>query len=234
MKINHSQLKKTILVVAAHPDDEVLGCGGTISELSKKNTVHTLFMTNGISARNYKNDKIKNDEIKKRRKAAEKSCKILGSEVPIFLDFPDNAMDTFSILEITKKIENVFRKINPEIVFTHKNSDLNIDHQLTNRAVMTAARPLKKSSIKQVLFFEILSSSEWNFTGNNNLNHDLNWFEDISETIKTKIRAIKVYDSELKKWPHPRSIEGITTLAKNRGSTVGYYYAESFTLGYKR
>ena len=227
-------MKKQILVVAAHPDDEVLGCGGTISKFSKKYSVNTVFMTNGVSARNYKNKKIESNLIKKRKQAAEKSCKILGSKKPIFFDFPDNSMDSIPILEIIKKIEKVINKLKPEIIFTHKNSDLNIDHQLTNKAVMTAARPIKKSSVKQILFFEILSSSEWNLVGKNDQNENLNWFEDISKTIKIKLKAIKVYKQELKKWPHPRSVEGIISLAKNRGGTVGYFYAESFILGYKR
>ena len=225
--------KKVALVVAAHPDDEVLGCGGMIAKLSKKNVkVNILIISDGISSRKIsKSEFVK--EIKNRRAACKKACKILGAQMPIFYDLPDNQLDSVPLLKIIKIVDNVILKHKPETVLTHSNDDLNIDHQIVNKAVVTACRPQKNSSVKTLLFFEIPSSTEWQI----NRKKDFfapNWYEDISKTIKFKLKALKAYQVELRKWPHPRSIRGIKALAEWRGATAGYKAAEAFVLGRKK
>ena len=217
--------KGKILIIAAHPDDEILGCGGTISKLKDTNDINVLFMTDGVSARG-KNKK----EIIKRKKACINLFKYLNLPRPIFFNFPDNEMDKISLLKITKKIEGKIKIYKPDTIFTHFENDLNIDHQITSKAVVTACRPIKNHTVKSIIFFEILSSTEWNISIKNK-SFKPNYFVDISKSIKFKLKALKHYKKEMRKWPHPRSIEGVKLLSKTRGSTVGLQNAEAFILG---
>ena len=219
---------KKILVVASHPDDEILGCGGTLYKLKKKGAkISVLFLSDGESSRKTVNTvKL----IQERKKQAKKAAKIIGIKNLIFGNFPDNSMDTVPILKIIQFIEKQIKAIKPDTIFTHFENDLNIDHQITNKAVATACRPLKNQSVKSILFFEILSSSEWDIS-NKNKNFKPNYFVDISKSLKFKIKALKCYKKEIKKWPHPRSIQGVNLLSKNRGSAVGFLNAEAFILG---
>ena len=223
---------KSVLVVAAHPDDEVLGCGGTIAKLSKKGfNVNLVFISDGVSSRKMsKKTLIK--QIAKRRKACLKASKILGTKKPTFYDLPDNALDTVPLLKIVKLISENIKKHKPSIVYTHTSDDLNIDHHIVNKAVVTACRPLKGSSVKTLLFFEIPSSTEWQITEKKKY-FSPNWFEDITKELNKKIRALKAYKEELRSWPHPRSIKGVKSLAEWRGATAGYNAAEGFLLGRK-
>ncbi|MDC0369937.1 PIG-L family deacetylase [Pelagibacteraceae bacterium] len=224
---------KTILVVAAHPDDDVLGCGGTLKKLSKKGSdINLIFLSDGVSSRKMTNKKFL-QEISRRKKACERACRILGSNKPIFYDLPDNSLDTVSFLKIVKLIKNHIDKIKPEIIFTHFHNDLNIDHSITNRAVVTACRPLKNNPVKILLFFEVPSSTEWQITGKKENLFNPNWFEDISLELNSKIKALKAYKSEIRKWPHPRSEKGVKALAQWRGATAGFKAAEAFILGRK-
>ena len=130
-----SSSSNKILVIAAHPDDEVLGCGGTLIKYSKMDyEIKIVFMTNGVSSRS----KIKKNEILKRKKAAIKACKILGANKPKFFNFKDNQMDSVPLLKIVKVIEKEIYLFKPSIIFTHFNGDLNIDHEITSRATLTA------------------------------------------------------------------------------------------------
>ena len=135
--------KKNILVFAAHPDDEVLGCGGTISKLSKNYNINVVFFTDGVGSRPLSKKKLL-IEIKKRKKSAYKAAKILGFKIIDFLNFPDNQLDSLPLLKITKIIEKFINQLKPMIVFTHREDDLNIDHQIISRALITATRPQKK------------------------------------------------------------------------------------------
>ena len=217
---------RRILIIVAHPDDEVLGCGGTIAKHSDLgDLVNVIFLADGVNSRS--------DagliELEIRKTNAKAACKILGVNHISFGQFPDNKLDTLPLIEIVKYIETALTEFNPDIIYTHSALDLNIDHQIVNRAVITATRPQGNSSIKTILSFEILSSTEWFFS-------ELmpafkpNWFEDISKTLDRKIEAIEVYRGELRDWPHPRSIQGIRHLAGFRGATVGVAAAESFML----
>jgi len=219
---------KKVLVVAAHPDDEILGCGGTmIRHVDEGDEVHVVFMADGVTSRSSKETLL--DEINKRKKSAIEACKIVGTQKPIFLGLLDNQMDTYSILKVTQKLESVINDIKPKIVYTHHNKDLNIDHQLTHQVVMTACRPQPDYFVSEIYRFEVPSSTGWNSSTTENI-FIPNTFIDIGGVWEKKIDALRCYDSELRDFPHIRSYKGIEALAIYRGVSVGIEYAEAFNL----
>ena len=216
-------MSKIILVVAAHPDDEVLGCAGTIAKhVASGDIVHVIFMTNGVSSRNESN----HDAAMDRKIAAQKSSDILGVKSIQYFDFPDNKMDEVPLLNIVKLIENVIHDLNPRVIYTHHIGDLNIDHQIVHRAVVTSCRPLPGFCVKEVYAFEVLSSTEWQTPGH--MIFSPNVFVDISKQIKIKQDALACYAKEMHKAPHGRSAENSIRLASLRGNSVGVNYAEAF------
>ncbi len=218
---------KKVLIVAAHPDDEILGCGGAMALHSDKgDKVHVIFMTNGTTSRGAKNRLL--DEINQRKQSALDACNIVGAQHPIFLDFPDNQMDACSMLEITQRLEDVINRIEPEIIYTHHSKDLNIDHQLTHQAVMTACRPQPNNFVYEIYSFEVLSSTEWQTS--EYLPFIPNVYFDISNQIEKKCKALKFYDNEMRQSPHSRSIDNAIRLNALRGNSVGVDYAEAFIL----
>ena len=223
---------KSVLVVAAHPDDEVLGCGGTIAKLSSSGSnINILFLSNGEDSRKANKLKMKK-KILNRKKAAKLASKILGTKSPNFADLSDNQLDKYPLIKIIKIIEKNIKKYKPSVIYTHFKNDLNIDHQIVNRAVTTACRPQKNSSVKSLFFFEVPSSTEWRIDSKKKI-FNPNWFEDISKTKNKKLLALKAYKTELRKWPHPRSLKGVSALFTWRGATVGVDAAEAFMLGRK-
>lgn len=222
---HENQVTKKILVVAAHPDDEVLGCGGVIARhVAMGHDVHTVFMSNGVSSRTNASA----TDIEHRLKALKKAQCILGISSTVCFDFPDNQMDAVPLLAIVQKLEHTIEIIKPLIVYTHHHGDLNIDHRLTHQAVMTACRPVPGSSVREIYSFEIVSSTEW-ATSYSTLFMP-NVFVDITDHLKVKLAALEAYSSELRKIPHSRSIEHVATLAKHRGYCVGLEAAEGFML----
>ena len=221
---------KKILIVAAHPDDEVLGCGGTITKCVQLGSdVHVVFFTDGQSSR--QDDSIKiNELIASRKESAKLASKILGIKSLQFGSFPDNSMDSVPLISLAKYLEPLVEKIQPEIIFTHYWGDLNIDHRLVYDAVCIVSRPQSKCPIKIVLCFEIPSSTEWKFQ-QPVLSYSPNIFIDITQYFENKILALGCYQNEMRNSPHPRSIDGIEALARWRGSTIGVNFAESFILG---
>ncbi len=214
-------MKDKILIVAAHPDDEVLGCGGTIIKYTDMgNKVYVVYMSDGVTSRNEEND------IERRNAAAFSSCQILGVEPPKFLCLPDNKMDTVPFLDIVQLLEKVIDEIKPSIVYTHHSGDLNIDHRLTHDAVMTACRPIPGSCIREIFSFEVLSSTEWGVSNNNPFIPTK--FVDIGNTLERKMLALHAYNEEMREFPHSRSFESVKSLAKVRGSSVGIEMAECF------
>ena len=212
-----------ILIIAAHPDDEILGCGGTISKLKDNNFIEVLFMTNGVSSRG--KDK---KQILRRKKACLKLFKYLSLPAPTIFNFPDNEMDKVPLLKIVKKIENKIKSFKPDTIITHFSNCLNIDHRITFEAVTTACRPINRLSVKKILSFEIPSSTDWAlFKGKN---FQPNYFVDISKNLNAKINCIKFYKEELRKYPHSRSITAIKALASVRGVSCGVKYAEGYYL----
>jgi len=228
------------LVLVAHPDDEVLAMGGTIKKLSKvNNDIKILFLSTGIFARrssNYTNStnysvnetasELMNKQVKKLRINAKKAVKILGVKNVEFADFPDNEMDTVSNLEITKRIERVLQEYKPDTVFTHSQYDINVDHRAIYFATITATRPTKNPNVQTVISFEVPSSTEWYFPSK----FSPNIFVDISKELSFKLKAIRMYKHELRKYPHPRSIKAIDIIAKRWGTVSGYSAAEAFCL----
>ena len=218
-------MKKNILVIAAHPDDEILGCGGTINGLTKKNyNVYSLVLGSGIDSR-FKTIN------KKKKISLHQQCiranKILGVKKVFLENLKDNRLDNYDLLDIVKLIESYIEKIKPSIIFTHCNKDLNIDHQITFRASLTAARPMKNRIVKKFLCFETVSSTEWSF-GKFNGGFNPSVFFDIDESIKIKLKSLAIYRSEMRKFPHPRSLQNIKNLSMLRGSSIGCRFAEAF------
>lgn len=218
-------MSNNILVVAAHSDDEVLGCGGTIAKLANQgHKISVLFMTDGVSSRS---ETTKKSMIKKRKFNSERAADILGISKLTQLNFPDNRMDTIPLLQVTQAIEDEIVSFKPQTVFTHFLHDLNIDHSTVARATLTATRPSSKSTIKQVLGFEVNSSTEWSF---GSPNFTPNYFVNIYRTFHKKTAAMRAYKDEVRTPPHPRSIEGIEALASLRGNASGFQYAEAFQI----
>lgn len=223
-------MSSSILVLAAHPDDEILGCGGTIAKLSDQGaTVHVAFLADGVFSRE---DEViaQQEELQARRSAAQQACDILGVKSVSFDKFPDNRMDTVALLDITKAMEKLIAEHRPETIFTHHAGDVNIDHRCIHEAAVTACRPQSGSPVKRLLSFEVPSSTEWQLPGSAPA-FTPNWFVDISENLDIKLKALDVYATELRNWPHPRSARGIKHLAHWRGATVGVDAAEAFVLG---
>ena len=219
---------KSILVVAAHPDDEVLGCGGYIAnQVRSGGEVFVTFLSDGVTSRQ---GNLGLQEIESRRNAARLASKVLGVSEVSFGDYPDNKLDTAPLLEIIRTIETVVERVLPQTVLTHFGGDLNIDHRIVNQAVLTACRPAPKQGVKEVLFFEVPSSTEWQVPIEGEA-FTPTWFEDISETLEIKTKALTVYEHELREWPHPRSVKAVEHLAHWRGASCGVDAAEAFVLG---
>ena len=205
-----------ILVIAAHPDDEVLGCGGTMAwHASSGDEVHVLFVADGETSRGMK-------ALPNRNFMALAASKVLGTKPPQFLDFSDQRLDQLGLLDIVKLIEVHIFMIKPTIVYTHHAGDLNLDHRIVHQATLTACRPLPGSSINAIYAFEILSSTEWG-TG-----FAPNHFVDISETTEIKMHALECYTSEMRFHPHARSFASVVCLEKLRGAACGVDHAEAF------
>ena len=208
-----------IQVIAAHPDDEVLGCGATIAKYTKNgNEVQVVFLADGFSSRLNDNN---------RDAVAKQVAEILNCNQPIFLDFPDNQLDTIALLEIVKKIEKVVGDFQPNIIFTHHFGDLNIDHQITHKAVMTACRPQPNFCVKEIYSFETLSATHWQSSSMGNA-FIPNYFVNVNGFMSKKIEALQCYDNEMRAAPHARSYESVENLAKFRGGLAGIKVAEGF------
>jgi LmbE family N-acetylglucosaminyl deacetylase len=223
-------MPQSILILAAHPDDEVLGCGGTIAKFADTGAaIHVAFFADGVFSR-LGDQETQQEELSRRRTAARKACSILGVKSVSFGDFPDNSMDTVPLLRIAQAVETLVAETQPETVLTHHAGDLNIDHRRLHEAVATACRPQQGCPVKTLLSFEVPSSTEWQLPGSAAV-FAPNWFVDISATLNRKLDALEVYAAELRAWPHPRSKRGVEHLAHWRGATVGVDAAEAFILG---
>jgi LmbE family N-acetylglucosaminyl deacetylase len=226
-------MNNTIAVVVAHPDDEILGCGGTLSRFAKEgNDIHILILADGESSRETKGKKGEVNQIKIRNNAAVNACKKIGCASVIMKNLPDNRLDGVERLDIIQIIESFIHYHNPVILFTHHAGDVNIDHRVVHDSVIAAARPQPGFSVKEILFFEVPSSTEWRPQCPATAFHP-NVYIDITQTLHIKMDALNAYASELRPFPHPRSVEAIEALARWRGATVGVCAAEAFALGRK-
>jgi len=216
-----------ILIVAAHPDDEVLGCGGTIARFlgERKIEAATLILGEGVTSRDKNRDRDgRKEEIESLKRNIISANRILGVEKVFSFDFPDNRFDTVALIDIIKAIEEIKQIFMPDTIFTHFANDMNIDHAITSKAVLTATRPMSDEPVKEIYAFEVLSSTEWNFP----LTFSPDMFVDIGNNLEKKQEAMEVYNNELRQFPHPRSIEGIALNANNWGMKLGLSYCEAF------
>lgn len=213
-----------ILIIAPHPDDEVLGCGGTIKKHSQKgDEVYLCIVTKGYTP------DWSQEYMDKVERGLEESSKILGIKDTFFLGFPTAKLDTVPQKELNDSISKCLDKVKPEVLYIPFDGDASADHRLTFEAVMVAARPLLKSKIKKILCYEVLSETDFalSFSEKPFLP---NVYIDIFDTLDEKLKAMSCYKTELKNFPHPRSLEGIKILAEKRGGEVGIRSAEAFKL----
>lgn len=219
-----------ILVVAAHPDDEILGVGGTIARRVRQgDTAFALILGEGQTSRGEKRDLVDKETIRELHRDSESASKIIGYKNIYFSDLPDNRFDSVDLLDIIKQVEKYVNEIQPDIIYTHHAHDLNIDHRRTCEAVLTATRPIAGNPIKEIYEFETVSSTEWNF-GNKEGCFFPNVFIDVENVFHIKCDAMRQYKSELCEFPHPRSLKMLEYAAKRWGGIVGKNYAEAFEL----
>lgn len=222
--------KESVLIIAAHPDDEMLGCGGSIARHKKEgDTVCVLIMADGVGSRNHTESKVAENRAE-RKCFAQKANSLLGVDELVMLSYPDNRMDSVALLDIVQDIERQLCRSQPSIIYTHSSTDVNIDHRRVHEAVLAASRPQPGNSIRQLLFFETPSSTEWRPPASQNA-FAPNWFVDISDFLELKLKALEEYLPELRDFPHPRSLAAVEYLARWRGACVGLAAAEAFELG---
>jgi len=218
-----------VLIVAAHPDDEVLGCGGVAARYAANGQrVNILILAEGATAR----DKVRSGggmsaEVMALRDAAGAAAKVLGAKPPQFVGLPDNRMDTVPMLEVAKYVEEAVERIRPALIYTHHGGDLNIDHRITHQAVITACRSLPDSCVDAVYAFETLSSTEWSSNGTGPGFRPTR-FVAIGDVLDQKLLALKCYETEMRDFPHARSMKAVEAQAALRGAEAGVTAAEAF------
>ncbi|MES1042189.1 MULTISPECIES: PIG-L deacetylase family protein [Peribacillus] len=212
-------MSMNVLVIAAHPDDEILGSGGTIKKLIN----HGYKVITVIAAKGRK------EEEQHIQPLMQQANKHLGVDEVLFLEFPNLLLETIPLHKIAKAIEALLDKYEPSLIFTHHYGDTNKDHQILFQAVITAARPLPGKPPIEILCFETVSSSEWS-QHTNDKEFKPNYFVDITDTIDDKLQSLHHYDIEMRPFPHPRSYDGVEYLARVRGMTVGVEFAEAFEI----
>jgi LmbE family N-acetylglucosaminyl deacetylase len=216
-------MTQRILALVAHPDDEVLGAGGTLARhAAEGDDVHIAFLTDGVAARGENKAAAERRAMASRRAAA-----ILGAQEPRFLGFPDNRVDRVDLLDVVQAIERVVVESEPSVIYTHHSGDLNIDHVICHRALLTACRPMPGSDVRAIYAMEVPSNTEWAAPSASNVFLPSR-FVDISAVQNTKRRALEAYSEEMRPFPHPRSIDALEALAKWRGAAVGLPAAEAF------
>ncbi|MBM3944634.1 MAG: PIG-L family deacetylase [SAR202 cluster bacterium] len=221
-----------ILVISAHPGDEVLGCGGTLAlHVEKGDQVRITTLGDGWTSRLKSLEKgreaIDLSVLEEQNRA---TLRVLGVSHVEFFRFPDNRFDTVPLLDIVKCVEKVKQDYRPDVVYTNSSTGLSVDQQLTCRAVLTAFRPMPHDNHATLYAYEVLASTDWNVQGSSQQSFAPNTFVNIEKTLSRKLDAFKVMDSEVRKWPHARSFESVKNLAKARGATVGFPAAEAFML----
>lgn len=218
-----------ILVIAAHPDDELLGVGGTIRRLvDEGKEAHAVILAEGITSRSKKRDEADRNELLELRKDAKKASEIVGYSSIDFCGFPDNRMDEVDLLDVIKVVSKYVELYKPDTIFTHHHGDLNIDHRITCEAVLTACRPVGDYCVKRIYAFETPSSTEWNYMYTEPFSPNV-YFE-VTNTFNAKVEGMACYRSERTDYPHPRSADALRSLGMVRGTNSGFRMAEAFIL----
>lgn len=213
-----------VLVVASHPDDEVLGCGGTIGRhIAHGDSVFVCIVAEGGTVSYSEN------LSKVLKESAGRSSNILGVEEVISLDFPEQKLECIPIIDITQSLERVMAKIRPQVLYTHHRGDLNRDHRVVFEATMVAARPLVESPIRRILSYEIPSSTGWMGAFMEDAFMP-NVYVNVEATFGKKLEALQQYKTEMRDYPHPRSKEALEIIARHRGIESGLELAEAFML----
>jgi LmbE family N-acetylglucosaminyl deacetylase len=222
--------ERRILVVAAHPDDDILGCGGTIRRRAREGAeVRILILGEGITSRYDRRTDAPGEALRALHATAAKAGRVIGAQSVEVSDLPDNRFDSVPLLEIVKRVEDAVGRFRPDTIYTHHEGDLNVDHERTARAVLTAARPQKGNTIQRIYAFEVPSSTEWRGP---RAEHAFlpSRYVGIRTTLAAKLSALKYYRSEMRPFPHPRSPSGIRALAAKRGMEAGLPLAEAFVV----
>lgn len=220
---------KNILVFAAHPDDELLGVGGTVRRFVNEGaTARAVIMAEGLTSRRDSRNDTDCSELLALQEDARRAAAEVGYTGIDFCGLPDNRMDSLDLLDIIKTVSNFVEKYKPDTIFTHHHGDLNIDHRLTCEAVLTACRPVGNYCVKWIYAFETPSSTEWNYCYAEPFKPNV--YVDVSDTMEAKIHGMACYGTESAEYPHPRSAEALRALGRYRGSNVGLQLAEAFVL----
>ncbi|HLM79595.1 MAG TPA: PIG-L deacetylase family protein [Terriglobales bacterium] len=220
----------SVLVVAAHPDDEILGCGGTMTRLVREgHEVRIAILAEGMSSRYAHREDADQQQLQHLHARARQAADKVGAKELVLCKLPDNRLDTVPLLDVVKTVEDLVARFRPGIIYTHHPGDLNVDHGVVHRAVLTATRPMSGQCVRDVYAFEVPSSTEWAFQRIEPPFRP-NVFVDIADSLETKIAALGCYDTEARKFPHPRSPEALRAIATRWGSVVGLQAAEAFEL----
>ena len=223
-------MMSNILVVAAHPDDELLGVGGTIRRhADNRDVVDCVILGEGMTSRTQKREEWDKSTLDGLKNQTLKAAEIIGYRDVYFSGLPDNRFDSVDLLDIIKEVDRHIQSLKPQIIYTHHYGDLNVDHRRTFEAVITATRPIAEYCVKEIYCFETPSSTEWNFKDGDNV-FKPNVFIGIDDTINAKLRSMECYESEVRDYPHPRSIKALEVIAARWGTVVGKNYAEAFEL----
>lgn len=217
-----------VLVVAAHPDDELLGCGGTAARLAREgHSIYMAILGEGISSRHSRREEADTSALKKLKDCSQRVADLLGAKELSLHGLPDNRFDTLPLLDVVKIVEELIERRRPTAIYTHHGGDLNVDHQIVSRAVLAATRPVENHPVRELYMFEIASSTEWAFQQLCPVFRP-NVFVDIEDTLSVKLDGMRLYESEARKFPHPRSSEALTAIAQRWGSVVGRKAVEAF------
>ncbi len=222
--------RESVLVVVAHPDDEILGCGGTMARLANEgHEVRIAILAEGMTSRYQQRDQADRKQLNHLHSHAQQAADKVRAKELVLCKLPDNRMDTVPLLEVVKVVEELLERFRPSVIYTHHSGDLNVDHGVVHRAVLTATRPVPGQRVGEIYAFEVPSSTEWAFQRLEPTFRPC-VFVDISATLDTKISALACYDTETRAFPHPRSPEALRAIAMRWGSVAGFQAAEAFEL----
>ena len=222
---------KKILIVVAHPDDEILGLGATMHKIIRETNCETrvVILGEGITSRSDNRDtELWKKELQIHRSNIESATATIGYGNVSVYDFPDNRFDSVDLLDLVKTIEKEKQDFNPDIIFTHHGGDVNIDHQMTFQAVNTACRPMEQENVRSIITFETASGTEWIASTDPRKFVPNFYFSIEKEDLDAKIKAMESYEFEKRPYPHPRSPEALEIIAKRWGTVVGTRMAEAF------